>query len=339
MSAPALSLRRRTLVWFLLGLSFGCNLAVLFLPFMDLRLGLSSEPYTLFSSIRMLWEAKLYVLVVLVVGFSVLFPFAKLAMLTAVCSAPRGNVSARRRRGLAFVERLGKWSMLDVFLVCLILTLTSNQLLVGASPLVGIPLFVFAILLSMTAGEILATALHSVEKEKTPATPRPTWRTGGWLVLSGLALLGTLGAPFLQISDWKLSDTEYSIASVIPALWQQESYISAVILGVFLIAFPLLGWLVSLRLWQRIRRGKSGENIRRRLRFLRRWSMLDVFGLALAIFLIEGDYLMSTEVRLGGLCLLALLFLQQAFQLALEKSPRPAAEKIDHKTAPQIYTD
>ena len=48
--------------------------------------------------------------------------------------------------------------------------------------------------------------------------------------------------------------------------------------------------------------------------------MLDVFGLALGIFLVEGDYLMRTEVRWGAVFLLAMLALQKAFQLALARS-------------------
>jgi hypothetical protein len=48
--------------------------------------------------------------------------------------------------------------------------------------------------------------------------------------------------------------------------------------------------------------------------------MLDVFGLALAIFLVEGDYLMRTEVRWSALLLVASLALKQAFDWALDRS-------------------
>jgi len=57
-----------------------------------------------------------------------------------------------------------------------------------------------------------------------------------------------------------------------------------------------------------------------RAQLMRRWSMLDVFGLALAIFLVEGDYLMKTEVRWGALFIVTLLALQKAFQLALDRT-------------------
>jgi uncharacterized paraquat-inducible protein A len=52
----------------------------------------------------------------------------------------------------------------------------------------------------------------------------------------------------------------------------------------------------------------------------RRWSMLDVFGLALAIFAVEGGTLMKTEVRWGALALAALVVGQLALQAALGRA-------------------
>ena len=47
---------------------------------------------------------------------------------------------------------------------------------------------------------------------------------------------------------------------------------------------------------------------------LRRWSMLDVFCLALAIFIFEGDYLMDTKVRSGAAFLALLVAVQTGAQ-------------------------
>jgi len=317
-SDPILSVRRRVLVYFLLLISFICNLSIFFVPFMDLRMGFVSNPYDLFSSIHMLWDANLYVLVILVVGFSVMFPFIKLATLATICASRGGVLTPRRQRWLVGVEHLGKWSMLDVFMVCLILSLTSDQLFVGARPLIGIPLFVFAIVLSMTSGEILCATLPSKKIKSSGA--KPSWRIGFWLVLTGLALGATLCAPFLQISEWYLSDNQYSIVSIIPVLWQDNSQVAAVIISLFLIVFPILGWLVSAFFWWLLRKGAEVAYVHRWLHFFRRWSMLDVFGLALCIFLLEGSYLMSTDIRIGAIYLLASLLFRQLFQIALERS-------------------
>jgi paraquat-inducible protein A len=306
---------RRRLVLALLGVSFACNVAALLTPFMDLRIGFSTNPYSLFTSVNMMWSTGLYVLAVLVVAFSVIFPFAKLAILTWVVSGD--TLDNSRRRWLAAVERLGKWSMLDVFLVCLILTLTSGQIMVGAKPLIGIPLFVVAILLSMIAGERLTASLPH---DMAGAQAKPPLRAGFYLLLNALALAGTIGLPFLRINDWKLSNETYSVFSVVPTLWSQDSRLSAVIVALFLIVTPVLAWIAAAHWWWCRRADQPAPLSHARARLMRRWSMLDVFGLALAIFLVEGDYLMQTEVRWGALFLVALLALQKAFQFALDRA-------------------
>jgi paraquat-inducible protein A len=229
--APA----RRRVIFALLAASLVCNAAAMLSPFMDLRVGAFSEPYSLTRSVKMMWSQGLYVLAVLVVGFSVFFPFAKIGVLAWVAGGRA--LDARRRRWLGVVEMLGKWSMLDVFLVCLILTLTSGQIMVGAKPLIGIPLFVAAIFLSMLSGELLTGAL----RHEVAASPhRPSAQTGAYLLLQGIALLGTLTLPILRISDWKLADHTYSVLTVVPTLWAKNSPVSAVVVTAFLLLAPLV---------------------------------------------------------------------------------------------------
>ncbi len=302
----------------LLAVSLASNVAVLFFAFMDLRTGLTSEPYSLINSIKMLWSTGLYVLAALVVGFSVVFPFAKLAVLTGVCMA--GRIDARNRPLLEWVERLGKWSMLDVFLVCIILTLTSGQMLVGATPMIGIPVFVVAILLSMIAGELLAAVAEPARGATERGTMSEVLRGGFWLTLSGIALGGAVSFPFLKISDWLLADRLYSIVQLVPTLWEEEAYTPMVIIGAFLLVAPLVAWLATWRWWLLRRKGHPAHDAHRQMMIARRWSMLDVFGLALAIFLVEGEYLMKTEVRWGALFLVVLVAVQAVAQAALNRA-------------------
>ncbi|MDF3056687.1 MAG: hypothetical protein K0R17_902 [Rariglobus sp.] len=319
-NAPTSAGHRRGLVFCLLAASLACNIAALLTPFMDLRVGFSSSPYSLLNSVDMLWGKGLYVLAGLVVAFSVVFPFAKLVILA--CITAGREIGPHRRRWLSAVERLGKWSMLDVFLVCLILTLTSGQLLVGAAPLIGIPLFVVAVLLSMISGELLTASLGHAREE---AHMRPPASAGFWLLLCALALAGALGAPFLRIDDWKLANQAYSVLTIVPTLWKEDSILSAVIVALFLIIAPVGAWLTSARWWWCRRADLPAPLSHAHAKLMRRWSMLDVFGLALAIFLVEGEYLMKTEVRWGALFLVALLGLQKAFQFALDRAlTRPA---------------
>lgn len=306
--------RVRVWVWSLLGVSFGCNIAVLFVPFMNLRKGLITEPYSLFRSVEMFWESELYVLAVLVVAFSVLFPFAKLAVLTQVARTRRPD--AFLLKWLERAERFAKWSMLDVFLVCLILALTSGQVFVGANPLAGIPLFIAAIVLSMIAGQVLSAVLKPPHEDRDdPPIPPKGW----WLALSGLALLATLLLPFLGIQDWRLVDRSYSIVMLVPALWVQGAYISAVLTGLFLVVAPFAAWVMSFVSWLKLRRGRDNQDMNAWAAGMRRWSMLEVFGLALAVFALEGDHLMKTEIQWGALLLAGTLTLQSAFDAALHR--------------------
>ena len=313
--AVSLSASRRRLCFALLVVAFLCNVGVFFIPFMRLRIGFSRTDYTLMRSVEMLWDAGLGVLAVLVFGFSVVFPFAKLATLAVVIAAPR--ITPRHQAWLANVERAGKWSMLDVYLVCLVLTLTSGQALVGAEPRAGIPLFVAAVLLSLVVGEILAVAVG-----RHPCAPQgvPPRSAGIWLALAGGALAAAVSLPFLRIDDWLLADRAYGIATLGWTLLREGSWLPGLLAWSFLVAAPALQWVVAWRWWRRARRGEDATALWQRRGVYARWTMLDVFGLALAIFLVEGDYLMTTEVRWGALLLVAALALRQAFDWALDRA-------------------
>lgn len=303
----------------LLILSLACNVAALILPFMTLRKGLDNEAYTLFHSVSLLWSKGLYVLSFLVIGFSILFPFAKIGVLFWTVSSK--NIGYPQRAWLHRVERLGKWSMLDVFLISIILSLASQQFLVGAKPQLGLSLFISAILLCMTAGELLSRTL--TEGEAPPA--EETSRRGGLiLILSGATLVAALFFPFLRIEDWLLKNREYSIITLVPALWIQGAWLVSLLTAAFLVIVPLLGWFASLHAW------RSPTDSPRRIywtQLAQRWSMLDVFGLALLVFTIESDELMKTEIHWGALFLGATLVLKMALSAAFEKIVAPSKRR------------
>lgn len=94
----------------------------------------------------------------------------------------------------------------------------------------------------------------------------------------------------------------------------------SVIIGIFLLLAPLVAWLATWRWWLLRRKGMPAHDAHWQMMIARRWSMLDVFGLALAIFLVEGEYLMKTEVRWGALFLVVLVALQAIAQAALNRA-------------------
>ncbi|HUR27594.1 MAG TPA: paraquat-inducible protein A [Planctomycetota bacterium] len=287
-------------------MSFALNVLALSLPFMDLRRGLSTEPYSLQASVRFLWESKLYVLAGVVVAFSMVFPFLKLAVMTLVLFG--GVRETREQRTLELVERYGKWSMLDVFLVCIMLALANDQFWIDAAPRMGLICFTLAIVTSMLTSRHMLVRLGRGERGPVVELSHPRWLALGQALLLSL-LVAVLLVPFLEISDWLLKDRPISILSTIGGLWQSGARSLAVIAVLFLVTAPLVSGLATLALFLRAAKDRDIDFARRLVQQTRDWAMLDVFALALGIFLVEGNDFVRTELTWGAFLLALLLAL------------------------------
>jgi len=321
-----LTSRMRVSCFGILLVALSCNVAVLFIPFINFRQLLSPIDYTIFHTVEMLWGKGLFALSVLVVGFSILFPFFKLAVLFSVVAVKSPGPLLLRL--LNRVELLAKWSMLDVFLVCLVLTLTSGQILVGATTKGGVPLFITAIVLSMIVGQLLATRLldHSSRGKNLriltlDLSPRARMIL---VVFSGLTLVGALTLPFLKIESWFLVDDSFSIISVLPALWEQSSYPAVVATALFLIIFPIIRWVVLTNRTWAAWKGREEKRFERLFGLARYWSMLDVFALALAVFLFEGSSFVPTDAEVGAVLLVAVVFIGVTVERLVDTRNEPA---------------
>lgn len=281
-----------------LAASFALNVAALFTPFLEIHKTLSGRSiYSLPRSVELMWEADLYAIAILVVAFSILFPFAKLAVLWSVW---RGKFDeARARRWLAFVERFGKWSMLDVFIVCLLLSLTDDQFFIDSRPRIGLPCFLFAIQISMVCGEVLEGRMRAASP---PAAPGRRWLAPIAALFHGVAVT----TPFLVVDSWLLSSNQVSVLGMATSLaslgW--EAWAAAFSVAAFVLVTPML-WLWARAFGARIWSPR-----------LARWSMLDVFLFSLVVFLIEGDAFVPTKLQSGAYLLVATMVLLVALPRA-----------------------
>jgi paraquat-inducible protein A len=107
------------------------------------RLIFGKVPYTVWGGVKGLWDDQSPVLAVIVFLFSFVTPIAKLVLLGWLWVAPSSAVL--RAKSLAWMESLGRWSMLDVFAVAILIV--ANKMQVKAEA--GIYWFCAAILLSM----------------------------------------------------------------------------------------------------------------------------------------------------------------------------------------------
>jgi paraquat-inducible protein A len=126
-------------------------LVAVFLPFMSVvKLG-QSETYSLVGGIGELWKHDNVALAIIIALFSLVFPILKNALLLAATTRLLPLSMARRRSLHAFAAKTGKYSMLDVFVVAIIVVVVklgkSTEVTVGS----GTFMFCVAIALSMAA--------------------------------------------------------------------------------------------------------------------------------------------------------------------------------------------
>ncbi len=106
--------------------TFFAQALALFVPFMSIKVVLvGNDIYSLPNSVRLMWESKIYVVAILIAFFSITFPFLKLAVLLVVWVAV--PPTRERERILYWLCLLGKWSMLDPFIVILLMVLATDQ--------------------------------------------------------------------------------------------------------------------------------------------------------------------------------------------------------------------
>jgi paraquat-inducible protein A len=110
---------------------------------------------SLIEGIRSLWDSGHAVLAVVVFAFTILFPPVKLVT-TIVVSIPLGSLSNNSRLILQkAIAHLGKWSLLDVLVISILIVAVKVQGVVSVQAAIGTYLFTATILLSMLAGHTL----------------------------------------------------------------------------------------------------------------------------------------------------------------------------------------
>lgn len=125
--------------------------AAVLLPFMSVvKLG-ETETYSLVGGIREMWNQEEVGLALIIGTFSLAFPLLKNALLLAATTTIL-PLSAGHRRGLhAFAAKTGKYSMLDVFVVAIIVVVVKLGKSTEVAVRSGTFLFCAAIALSMAA--------------------------------------------------------------------------------------------------------------------------------------------------------------------------------------------
>jgi paraquat-inducible protein A len=107
--------------------------------------------------------------------------------------------------------------------------------------------------------------------------------------------------PAISITSLFVFTDTYSIAGAVFEFWAAGNYILFAIVFFFSLLFPSSKILIALWAWGTVDE-KEGEKLRRICRLfavVSKWSMLDVFIVALTVLAVEGSLLAAADVHLG----------------------------------------
>ncbi|MFH1815173.1 MAG: paraquat-inducible protein A [Pseudomonadota bacterium] len=122
------------------------------LPIMETRSMFGVQQDTIMSGVVYLWSSGSWVLALVVFVASVAVPLLKLASLTVLLVSVQRRwrrQPLQRARLYRFVELIGRWSMLDVYVVTLLVALVQVQTLAAIRPGAGVLAFAAVVVLSM----------------------------------------------------------------------------------------------------------------------------------------------------------------------------------------------
>ncbi len=240
------------------------------------------QSYSILSSVQALYRDSQVGLAAIVFSFSIAFPLLKLVTLGYLWWQAHDEPPSPAP--MLVLRALGKWSMLDVLVVAVMVVVIDLGILADTSAEYGVYVFGGGVLLSMLTTHALS-AVEGWEFEGLQPHSVPFWiplLAAGLLVL--IAYLPYAGV--LSVEKFWFWENTFTLESAFLKLWNGgRPWIAA--FGLFAVgilpAASCLAWIV---LW--------AVNLRSEVRVLSRiallldeWAMLDVFALALIVFSVK----------------------------------------------------
>jgi paraquat-inducible protein A len=168
---------RAFLVLLLVIAAAACLVLGLTLPVVKLtRLYFWNDTHSLTSIIAALYHTREFFLAGVIFVFSILFPVFKLIYIVAAGTL-MAQQSAHRSRILRRIAWLGKWSMLDVLVLALLIFYAKSTALSDAVALPGIYFFAGSVVLTMLAYGLVErdaeAALSEADEQEKPLSGPP----------------------------------------------------------------------------------------------------------------------------------------------------------------------
>ncbi|NUF28185.1 paraquat-inducible protein A [Gilliamella bombicola] len=119
----------------------------------------SSSTSTIMDGVIYMWQAGDIPVALVIFIASVVIPILKIISLSWLCyfalAVKRKNKQhcLRMKRLYTAVEFIGKWSMIDIFVVAVICSLVRNQQMMGVYPDIGVTFFATVVIITMIASQ------------------------------------------------------------------------------------------------------------------------------------------------------------------------------------------
>lgn len=117
---------------------------------------------TIFSGIKHLVQSDMLPIAIIVFTASILVPWLKIIGLSIFLSAISFNIPLSKRKlmvGFHIIEWIGRWSMLDLFVISITVAMVNMGQLLDAKPAPAATAFALVILLTQLAAKVIDTRL------------------------------------------------------------------------------------------------------------------------------------------------------------------------------------
>ena len=150
---------------------------------------------------------------------------------------------------------------------------------------------------------------------------------GGLLLLALPLLVAGLTLPAISITHLGVFTDTYSIVGTVLAFWEGGKYLLFAVVLFFSLVFPAVKIAIALWAWWAGQR--DGSRLRRLCAVfaaVSKWSMLDVFIVALTVLVVEGSLFTAADVHLGIVLFAASVIASTvAIQRLARRVPAPEA--------------
>lgn len=306
--------------------AFALLIAGLILPaFTNDRLAQDAESFSIIGGAVQLGIQGSPGIMIVILLFSAAFPLTKVVAMCGIWLFDFGV--HREERTMHWLELLGKWSMLDVFVVATTIGATHLKMLNRTTTEPGIYVFGTAILLSMLSSIFLRHRLKARIVLTMPSVSAPERMLAIALgALSLASFFGGLLLPLFTVEKWLFWNKEYSLLTALPKMLAEREILLPLAILLFVVLLPLGRFLALTAV--RVCREPPRRLVA--LAFaLEKWTMWEVYALALVIVAVKLGEFTSLEFRAGFWLILAVVPLSLAdgwmFRRRLELSSQESA--------------